>query len=145
MTVPVDTLFSAANTAALVSWIALIFLPRGRWLDRSLQYGAITALSTVYGALIAVFFFRVEGGGFSSLAAVQRLFTMPEVALAGWIHYLAFDLFVGLWIAGRADTLGLGRLIQAPILVTTFMFGPIGLLIFHAALALRPRASEWRA
>ncbi|MEM9315304.1 MAG: abscisic acid-deficient protein Aba4 family protein, partial [Pseudomonadota bacterium] len=50
--------------------------------------------------------------------------------LAGWIHYLAFDLFVGAWIATEADRLGLSRLLQAPLLVATFMFGPVGLALF---------------
>jgi len=52
--------------------------------------------------------------------------------VAGWIHYLAFDLFVGLWIATEADKAGISRWLQAPILVATFMFGPIGLLLFFA-------------
>ncbi len=143
--IPIDSLFSAVNTLALVSWIALIALPRGGLLDAALRYGVISTLCLLYGVLIAVYFFRVEGGGFATLAAVQRLFTMPEVALAGWIHYLAFDLFVGLWIAGRADAIGIGRIVQAPILVATFMFGPIGLLLFHAVLALNARTTERRA
>jgi hypothetical protein len=53
------------------------------------------------------------------------------VLLAGWIHYLAFDLFVGRWIASEADKMGISRLIQGPILFGTFMFGPLGLLVFH--------------
>lgn len=67
---------------------------------------------------------------------VQHLFTMPEVALAGWLHYLAFDLWVGLWIARHADALGISRWLQAPVLFATFMFGPIGLLLY-APLARR--------
>ena len=72
---------------------------------------------------------------------MQRLFAVPEVALAGWIHYLAFDLFVGLWIAQRADAMGLSRWLQAPVLVVTFMFGPIGLMLFGLAAAAR---QGWR-
>ena len=55
--------------------------------------------------------------------------------LAGWIHYLAFDLFIGGWIAIEADKVGLSRIIQAPILVATFMFGPAGLALFLAMRA----------
>ena len=57
------------------------------------------------------------------------------MALAGWVHYLAFDLFVGLWIAARADAMRLSLVVQAPILTATFMFGPLGLLLFHGVLA----------
>jgi hypothetical protein len=60
------------------------------------------------------------------------LFTDQRVALAGWIHYLAFDLFVGLWIAARSDELRISRLVQAPVLVVTFMFGPLGFLLFQS-------------
>ena len=95
----------------------------------------MTLMAVLYSVLITVYFFRVEGGGFSSLAAVQALFTSREVALAGWVHYLTFDLFVGLWIAEKSDSLGIARIVQAPVLVTTFMFGPLGFLMFQAVLA----------
>lgn len=138
---PLESIFSAANTTALVSWVVLILLPRTRALHRLVQVLAVGGLCVTYAALIQLFFFSVQGGGFSSLAAVQRLFVVPEVALAGWIHYLAFDLFVGLWIAQRADAMGLSRWFQAPVLVVTFMFGPIGLMLFGLAAVAR---QGWR-
>ncbi|MEQ8208002.1 MAG: DUF4281 domain-containing protein, partial [Woeseia sp.] len=58
------------------------------------------------------------------------LFLDDNMLLAGWVHYLAFDLFIGAWIAEKADDIGMSRLVQAPILVATFMFGPIGLALF---------------
>lgn len=128
----VELVFSLCNTAALLSWIALIAGPRWRVITGAIQWGTITSLSVLYAVLIAVFFFRVEGGGFFSLAAVQTLFADRHVALAGWVHYLAFDLFVGLWIAARSDELRISRLVQAPVLVATFMFGPLGFLLFQA-------------
>lgn len=135
----VEQLFGLCNAAALASWIALIAGPRWPSVTGAIRWGTITALSVLYAVLIAVFFFRVEGGGFFSLAAVQLLFADRHVALAGWIHYLAFDLFVGLWIAARCDELKIDRLVQAPILVATFMFGPFGFLLFQAVrLATAP-------
>jgi len=86
-------------------------------------------LSIVYSFLIARYFFSAEGG-FDTLTNVQQLFTHPSAALAGWVHYLAFDLFVGGVIAKQADDIGLSRLIQAPILAATFIFGPFGYLLF---------------
>lgn len=151
ITLPVDALFSIANTLALVSWVGLIVLPRWRFVRRALQLFIVAGLCVLYAMLIQGFFFGVEGGGFFSLAAVQKLFTSREVALAGWVHYLAFDLFVGLWIAGRADEIGISRWVQGPILLMTFMFGPIGLLMFAATLGLRfafgrlSDATGWRS
>jgi hypothetical protein len=132
-----DLIFSIANPTALLCWIALILLPRWTWLVAGIRYGVIGVLAAVYGALIMAFFFRVEGGGFGSIAQVRALFMSDPVLVAGWIHYLAFDLFVGLWIAGRAAEIGLSRLLQAPILAATFMFGPLGLLLFYGYLAVR--------
>ena len=122
-----ETCFSVANASSLASWLALVLLPRSPWLLALLRYGAIGALAVAYAALVMVYFHRA-GGGFDTLAAVKRLFASDPVVLAGWLHYLAFDLFVGLWIAANADARGIPRLIQAPILFATFMFGPAGLL-----------------
>jgi hypothetical protein len=80
-----------------------------------------------------------EGAGFTSLAGVMALFAAPAGAMVGWLHYLAFDLFTGMWIARDADHKGFGRIWQAPILVLTFVAGPLGLLIW---LIVRDRAAR---
>jgi hypothetical protein len=125
-----DAIFSAAGTAAFAGWAILILLPRWPLTETLLRSVLIGALSLTYAVLIFVWFFRVEGGGFGSIAQVRALFLSDPVLVAGWIHYLAFDLFVGLWIAREADAVGLSRVLQAPILGLTFLFGPIGLLVF---------------
>ena len=130
-----DLIFKICNIAALSSWVLLVAAPRWKLIPQIIRWGVMTLMAVLYSVLIAVYFFRVDGGGFSSLAAVQALFTSREVALAGWVHYLAFDLFVGLWIAERSDSVGIARIVQAPVLVTTFMFGPLGFLMFQAVLA----------
>lgn len=127
-----DAMFSAASTAALAGWVLLIVLPRWPALITALRFGLIGLLSLAYASLIFVFFFRAEGGGFNSITEVRALFMNNGALLAGWIHYLAFDLFVGIWIAERSDAAGVNRLLQAPILLATFMFGPLGLLIHYA-------------
>ncbi len=130
-----DLIFKICNTAALASWVLLVAAPRWKLVPQLIRWGVMTLMAVLYSVLIAVYFFRVDGGGFSSLAAVQALFTSREVALAGWVHYLAFDLLVGLWIAEKSDSLGIARIVQAPVVVTTFMFGPLGFLMFQAVLA----------
>lgn len=126
-----ETTFSIANAMAGLCWLALIFLPRG-WpvLPSIIRLGVPLLLAVAYSALVLAYFFRVEGG-FDSLANVRALFTSDPVLLAGWIHYLAFDLLIGAWVADEADRHGVSRLIQAPILVATFMFGPLGWLLFQ--------------
>lgn len=124
--------FSIAGTLAMGGWLALLLLPRWSALISLIKFGLIGLLSVAYAVLVMVYFFRVEGGGFGSIVEVRQLFLSDGGLLAGWIHYLAFDLFIGLWIAERADRAELSRLLQAPILVATFMFGPVGLLMFYA-------------
>jgi Domain of unknown function (DUF4281) len=126
-----ETQFSIASGAAALAWVCLIFLPRWGQIEKGIFFALIPALSFAYSALVLVHFFGVEGGGFGSIAEVRQLFTSDPVLLAGWIHYLAFDLFVGCWIAREADAAGISRIIQAPLLAATFMFGPLGLLLFH--------------
>jgi Domain of unknown function (DUF4281) len=121
--------FGLANLAAVAGWAALILLPRWKGIRDGLRYGLVGALALAYSGLVIVYF-ASSGGGFDSIAAVRTLFASDPVLLAGWLHYLAFDLFVGIWIAEQADALGLNRWLQAPILVATFMFGPLGLVVF---------------
>jgi hypothetical protein len=139
MSLPVEALFAAVSTAALLGWLLLILGPRRPWARWLIGGGVVGSLCLVYGVLAMAFFFTVPGGGFGTLAEVMRLFTVPEVALAGWVHYLAFDLAVGLWIAQRADAEGVSRWLQAPVLGVTFMLGPLGLLMGAAVLAVRRR------
>ncbi|MCR9221584.1 MAG: ABA4-like family protein [Alphaproteobacteria bacterium] len=135
--------FSIAGTLAMAGWAILILAPR-RWplLNAVPAYGLPAALSGGYAVLVLLYFADASGG-YGSLAEVARLFESPPVLLAGWVHYLAFDLFVGAWIARRADAIALSRLIQAPILVATFLVGPLGLVLYLAtAGAARRLAPE---
>jgi hypothetical protein len=88
-------------------------------------------LAVVYIVLIAAALPGSEGG-FSSLAGVSALFDNPWLLLAGWTHYLAFDLFVGGWEVRDAQSRGIPHLLVVPALVLTFLFGPAGLLLYLA-------------
>lgn len=131
--------FSIAGMVAMVGWAILILAPR-RWplLNAVPALWLPAALSLLYAVLILTRFGSGEGG-FGSLAEVAMLFSEPSLLLAGWIHYLAFDLFIGAWIGRRADEIGLSRLFQAPILIATFMLGPFGLLTFLTVRLLLTR------
>lgn len=125
-----DEIFSYASSAALIGWVILIFLPRRFDILFFIpQYLIPFGLGLIYAGLIFANIYTVDGG-FDSIQNVRALFGKDELLLAGWIHYLAFDLFIGAWIARQADALGVPRLIQAFILLATFMFGPLGLVLF---------------
>jgi hypothetical protein len=127
-----ENLFGIANALALAAWLALLLLPRWDWLKRAICFGAVGLLAVLYSTLVFLYFFRASGGGFGSLAGVRALFASDPVLLAGWVHYLAFDLFVGVWLAERLDRQRVSRWLQAPILFATFMLGPLGLLLGFA-------------
>ncbi|WP_245228451.1 ABA4-like family protein [Pontixanthobacter sp. CEM42] len=126
-----EQLFGWAGQAAMLGWVILIFLPR-RWpaLLFVPRYVIPLGLSLLYSGLAMSYILTVEGGGFGSLAEVKTLLSNDWALLAGWVHYLAFDLFIGGWIAVQADKVGISRLLQAPILLATFMAGPLGLALF---------------
>lgn len=124
------TIFSLANGAALVGWIALAVAPQRTW--RLLRVALVGALAALYVTLV-INGMRQGGandGGFDSLANVMRLFQREDAVLAGWVHYLAFDLFVGTWEAEDASARGLPRLLLLPCFFLTFMFGPAGWLLY---------------
>lgn len=125
-----DAIFSICNTAVLPGWLLLAILPRWKWTARLITSVIIPALlGLVYLYLIVTQFGKAEGG-FGSLAQVQQLFQNPAMLLAGWIHYLAFDLFIGSWEVRDAQRLGLNHLLVIPGLALTFLFGPIGLVLY---------------
>lgn len=103
-----ERVFTLCNSAALAGWIVLAVAPRRRWASAVVSGLLIPALlALVYAVLIALHL--GEGrGGFGSLAAVSALFANPWLLLAGWVHYLAFDLFIGSWEARDAERSGVG-------------------------------------
>lgn len=125
-------LFSIANMVALAGWavLALGVAFKSKILKETIA-GVIVplALSIGYTVLIAAYWSRASGS-FSSLDGVVALFQSPWMLLAGWIHYLAFDLFVGAWIARDAETRALPSLLLFPVLPAVFLFGPAGLLLW---------------
>lgn len=128
-----DQLFGWAGQAAMSGWLILILLPRRwPWLIALPRYVIPFGLSLLYAGLAMTHFFTVDGGGYGSLAEVSALLSKEEMLLAGWVHYLAFDLFIGGWIAADADKARINRLVQAPVLIATFMFGPVGLALYLA-------------
>ena len=136
----VDLIFSVANVLALAGWAGLIFLPGRGWITDGVAGFVIPLLlSVAYAGLIAAFWATAEGG-FSSLDDVRLLFQTPGLLLAGWLHYLAFDLLVGAWEVRIARRESFPHLLLVPCLALTFLFGPAGYLVFQG-LRLSRRAT----
>lgn len=137
-----ETLFSLANGVALLGWILLALAPLGR--DRVVM--AARAVGIVLAVTYTVLLVRaLTGGGFSgdltTLAGLTEGFSRPEAVLVGWVHYLAFDLWVGSWAIEDAGKRRIPHLAMLPVLFLTLMAGPVGLLVY---LALRTALSRRR-
>lgn len=138
-----EALFSLGSTLAMAGWVALAASPAGaRWAPMARRVAGL-GLPLLLALAYAVLILRhgLGDGGYGSLAEVQRLFEHPGVATAGWLHYLAFDLFVGAWIHERWQAARLPHTVLLVLLALTFLFGPAGLL---AWAVLQPLAVRLR-
>ena len=145
------TLFTFTNAVAFLGWAALAFLPRRPAVHSLILYLGVGILCLAYAAMFVALFggvtdpARVAGAAVPdltdySIAGLRALFMSDGGIVLGWTHYLAFDLFVGLWIGRDGDAKGFSRLAQVPVLFATLMAGPIGLLVWLAVRERRARA-----
>lgn len=125
-----ETIFSACSTLALLGWAGLALAPGVavlRDLIIRVLIPAVIAVAYLYLLFSAA---APEGAGFGSLAEVKALFSVDALLLAGWIHYLAFDLFIGTWEVSDSRREGIHHLLVIPCLFATLMVGPAGLLLY---------------
>lgn len=141
-------LFSLTNAIALFGWLVLLALPRGPLLRAVPIYLGVGLLCLAYAILVVM----MASGAVDPQALVPErpadlldytidglrwLFMSDGGMVIGWTHYLALDLLAGVWVAGEADARGVKRIWQVPMLLLTFLSGPIGVLVW---LLVRP----WR-
>ena len=138
--------FSLGGLLAMAGWLGLVvalFAAGARRIARPAAQMIVPALLAVAYVLLilqgqSAF---AAGGGFGSIGEVRVLFANDSALAAGWLHYLAFDLFVGAWISRDGIARGVPALLILPCLVLTFLFGPSGLLL-DLALRLTVRAPQ---
>jgi hypothetical protein len=121
-------LFHVASVLVLPGWVLLAVAPRWRWTYRITTFILTLPLAAVYMTLFAAYW--NSSLSFGSLDSVYAIFQEPAFVLAGWIHYLVFDLFVGSWEVCDSRQTGIPHLLVIPCLVATFLVGPIGLLAY---------------
>jgi hypothetical protein len=132
-----DELFRVCGMLAMLGWLSLLSTPLWPALYRETlprQIGAIAIPALIAAVYTGVILTHWAGhpGGFNSLDAVMLLFTDRWLVVAGWVHYLAFDLFIGSWELAESRRRGMPHLLLIPFLILTFFFGPIGFLAFLA-------------
>jgi hypothetical protein len=129
-----ETIFSICNFIVMPQWLMMMFIPKwkgSKWLAKSHIIPILLAVLYLLFLILSSSKGSMEEGGFSSLKGVRSLFSVDEALLSGWIHYLAFDLLVGSWIYRKCLEKGISPWLRIPSLFFTFMFGPIGFLLFY--------------
>ena len=125
------SVFGIAGQLAMLMWLLLIVAPNWKVTRFLSDYRIVPVLLSLLYAFYIIPFVASNGMlDFGSFKSVLELFTIEPLALAGWIHYLAFDLLIGMWIIEQNRTLQINYFLIIPCLLACFMFGPIGFLLF---------------
>jgi len=126
-----DILFQISNLVALISWLILIVFSKNQFVISYLKYAVVTTLCIAYLVLIIPNIHLFNPKSFSTLENILNMFKAKEALVAAWIHFLTFDLFVGIYIVETGNKKGISRWKYTLCLPVTFMFGPAGLLLFY--------------
>jgi hypothetical protein len=133
-----DTTFFVTTITTMAGWLALLLSPLNpTWSERIAGAVLPLLLSVAYAVLLVMLW--SDEGGYGDLACVSAMFAQPEGVLVAWVHFLAFDLFVGAWICRQARQDGITFWLVIPCLVLAFLFGPVGYLMFSIVRALTKR------
>ena len=133
-------IFKIANSISMIGWIVMAVLHHRPLTYKIIFNGIVLLLCMLYASVIVWSFTDPQNGGnFSSLEGVMTLFKNPKAVLAGWVHYLAFDMMVGLFIVQNSAKNEISRWLVMPCLFFNFMFGPVGLLLYYILLSVKKR------
>jgi len=125
-------LFTIANTAILFAWLPLLVAPKKKIAQTLIAFPYVPLVISLF----YLYFLLTDGGlseaDFSSLEGILKLYhqATPEAAAAGWMHYLAFDYWVGCWVLRDAQKRELPHALILLPLLSTFMLGPVGVLLY---------------
>ena len=142
----VETVFRIANFLAVIGWIVLVPAALFGWnrgLDRVCGTVVPLILAGAYVLVTAAFWSGIHVD-IDSVAGISALFRQPAAALAGWLHYLAFDMLIGVMLARRMMEDRVPRFVMLAVLLLTFFVGPAGFLLFHAVSLARGNTAGGR-
>jgi len=141
---PLEILFKAANYAVLPFWLLLVIAPRWRWTQLLVHGPAVVLLLTpIYAYMLFGYGPSPKNIDMTTLYGVMSAFTAPHIVVAGWIHYLIFDLFIGAWESRDAERLNIPHLLVIPCLLATLVVGPVGLLLYVIIRFIRHRVIQY--
>ncbi|GAC1358758.1 MAG: ABA4-like family protein [Ktedonobacteraceae bacterium] len=131
-------LFSVSSILVLPFWILMIVAPHWRWTKRIMQSPfVIIAPAFLYILLVLPHIGEVFPAVVNpTLSGIATLLSTPTGTTIAWVHFLAFDLFVGRWVYLESRERGINAWLMAPILFLTLMLGPLGFLLFLLVRAI---------
>ncbi|NUO01652.1 MAG: DUF4281 domain-containing protein [Saprospiraceae bacterium] len=124
------TIFQFTNTFSLFAWLLLLILPNWKYTFKILASGWVVLLALLYTFLLSKGISEFSPESFGSIESIRALFQDDMALTAGWIHYLAFDMLVGCLIVHQSKEQGIPRWLYSICLPFTFMFGPVGFLMY---------------
>jgi len=134
-----ELLFKICNSFAPLGWLFLLVAPRWKGTRYAVLYGVIPLLFAVVYVVLIVSIGGISSGDFGTLQGVKSLFANDYLLVAGWVHYLAFDLFVGSWILSNGQKNNVPHILLIPCLFFTFMLGPMGLLLYFIVRGIKTK------
>ena len=132
-----DVLFSLANAWILPAWLLLAVVPRWKYTPYLVILGGIVPLAVCYSFLLFTSIGAMDMDTFATLDNISTSFSTKKAVLTGWVHYLAFDLFVGCIITYDALRLRIPLLARLFALFFTLMSGPFGWLLYFIIRAVK--------
>ena len=127
-----NILFTICNTSILFVWGCILFFPKSTLSKYLISFPWVPLVFSFFYIYFLVLSGGITDADFSSLQGILKLFKQatPESASAGWLHYLAFDFWVGTWIIRHSQKNEIKHLYIIFPLLFTFMLGPVGILAY---------------
>ena len=103
-------------------------------MTKKITAAVAVAYSVLYVALAyALFSESILSMDYSSLSTTQGLskaFSDSTSVLAGWAHFIVFDLFTARFFLQDSARVGIPHLAVVPCILGCMFFGPVGLLTY---------------
>ncbi len=140
-------LFRLSSVLVLPFWALMILLPRWRWTTRIVRSPFVSgAVAALYAALVLPRLGEIwPAVARPTLSGIVALLGSPAGATIAWVHFLAFDLFVGRWIYLDSQERRISVWLIAPLLFFTLMLGPVGFLFYlvvRSVVAMSPAPAK---
>lgn len=137
-----ETVFSLITILPLPVWLSMLLFPRTRFTQQLVvSPWPFIVLGGIYTLLLLIALIAGDGGLDLSFTALRQGLSQEWGFLAGWAHFLALDLFAGVWIFRDAKY---WQINPGLFLLLTLMAGPLGLASYLLVRQRRTRQDPAR-